>query len=110
MKDYVFVVEGYMDRLKFVQFGEDNVVAILGWKITSDQIRKLKEKGVKYVVSALDNDDCGKKGTLFLKQYFKVVRFAYLKGIKDAGEMDEKLFRKMLSKTKQRMLENGIEY
>ena len=29
-KDYVFVVEGYMDRLKFVQFGEDNVVAILG--------------------------------------------------------------------------------
>ena len=109
-KDYVFIVEGYMDRLKFVQFGEDNVVAILGWKITSDQIRKLKEKGVKYVVSALDNDDCGKKGTLFLKQHFKVVRFAYLKGIKDAGEMDEKLFRKMLKKTKQRMLENGIEY
>lgn len=109
-KNYVFVVEGYMDRLKFVQFGVDNVVAILGWKVTSDQIRKLKAEGIKYIISALDNDDCGKKGTLFLKQHFKVVRFAYLKGIKDAGEMDEKLFKKMLNKTKQRMLENGIEF
>lgn len=109
-KEYVFVVEGYMDRLKFVQFGVDNVVAILGWKMTSDQICKLKEKGIKCVVSALDNDDCGKKGTLFLRQHFKVVRFAYLKGIKDAGEMDRELFTKMLRKTKQRMLENNISY
>ena len=40
-KDYVFVVEGYMDRLKFVQFGEENVVAILGWKMSPQQIQKL---------------------------------------------------------------------
>ena len=88
-----------MDRLKFVQFGEDNVVAILGWKMSSDQIRKLKEKGVKTIISALDNDPCGRKGTAFLREHFNVVRFRYLKGIKDPGEMSEELFDKMYKKT-----------
>ena len=99
-----------MDRLKFAQFGIDNVVAILGWKITSDQICKLKAKGIEYVISALDNDECGRKGTLYLKQHFKVVRFAYLKGVKDAGEMNEEIFGKCLNKTKQRMFEYDIEF
>lgn len=98
-KDFVFAVEGYMDRLKFIQFGEDNVVAILGWKMSSDQIRKLKEKGVKTIISALDNDPCGRKGTAFLREHFNVVRFRYLKGIKDPGEMSEELFDKMYKKT-----------
>lgn len=109
-KHYVFVVEGYMDRLKFIQYGEDNVVAILGWKMSSDQIRKLKEKGVDTVISALDNDPCGKKGTAFLKQHFNVIRFRYLKGIKDPGEMSEELFDKMYEKTMSdfRRKNNGI--
>lgn len=109
-KKYVFIVEGYMDRLKFIQYGETNVVAILGWKMTAEQMQKLKKLGITTIVSALDNDDCGKKGTTYLKQFFKVIRFAYLKGVKDAGEMSEELFDKMLNKTKQRMLENDIEY
>lgn len=98
-KDYVFVVEGYMDRLKFIQFGETNVVAILGWKMTAQQIEKLKQAGVKRIISALDNDSCGKKGTKYLETIFKVTRFRYLKGIKDPGEMTQDLFDKMYKKT-----------
>lgn len=98
-KNYVFVVEGYMDRLKFVQFGEENVVAILGWKMSPQQIQKLKDKGITKVISALDNDDCGRKGTKFLQKHFNVTRFAYLKGIKDPGEMTQESFNKMLKRT-----------
>lgn len=98
-KDYVFVVEGYMDRLKFVQFGEENVVAILGWKMSPQQIQKLKDKGITKVISALDNDSCGKRGTEYLKKYFEVTRFAYLKGVKDPGEMTKESFDKMFRRT-----------
>lgn len=98
-KDYVFVVEGYMDRLKFIQFGEDNVVAILGWKMSPQQIQKLKDKGISKVISALDNDSCGKKGTEFLKKHFDVTRFTYIKGVKDPGEMTKDNFVKMLKRT-----------
>ena len=98
-KNYVFVVEGYMDWLKFIQFGEENVVAILGWKMSHEQIQKLKDKGVTKIISALDNDDCGKKGTEFLKKHFEVTRFTYLKGIKDPGEMTQESFDKMYKRT-----------
>lgn len=98
-KDYVFVVEGYMDQLKFVQYGEENVVAILGWKMSPQQIQKLKDKGVTKVISALDNDSCGRKGTEFLKKHFQVTRFAYLKGVKDPGDMSKEKFNKMLKRT-----------
>lgn len=94
------LVEGYIDRLKFIQFGVNKAVAILGWKITAQQIAKLKEKGIKYIISALDNDACGKKGTEYLQKYFKVIRFQYPKGVKDPGEMDYKIFKKALEKTK----------
>jgi DNA primase len=97
--NYVIVVEGYMDRLKFVQFGEDNVVAILGWKMSQQQIQKLKAAGIKNVISALDNDTCGKQGAEFLKQHFNVTRFAYLKGVKDPGDMTQELFNKMFRRT-----------
>lgn len=103
-KDYVIVVEGYMDRLKMLQnlnaLGiEEDVVAILGWKASNEHIQKLKEKGIKYIVSALDNDSCGLKGTEYLRTKFKVTRFCYLKGIKDPGEMSMKQFDKMYKKT-----------
>lgn len=98
-KDYVIVVEGYMDRLKFVQFGEENVVAILGWKMSDQQIQKLRDKGIKHVISALDNDDCGRKGTRYLQSKFNVTRWSYLKGIKDPGDMTEDTFQKMYKRT-----------
>lgn len=98
-EEYVFVVEGYMDRLKFIQFGVTNVVAILGWKMSAEQEKKLKDKGITRVISALDNDECGRKGTKYLQTIFRVTRFQYLKGIKDPGDMDEITFRKCYRRT-----------
>lgn len=104
--DYVFVVEGFMDRLKFLQFGYSNVVAVLGWKMSDEQIKKLKNKGIKKVISALDNDECGRKGTSYLKRFFEVERFCYLKGIKDPGEMTKENFTKMFNKTMNKLKES----
>lgn len=95
----VVVVEGYMDMLKMKMFGIKNVCAILGWKMSEDQIKKLKQEGVEIVISALDNDECGKKGTKYLSKFFKVIRWQYEKGCKDAGEMDRKSFRRMKKAT-----------
>ena len=63
------------------------------------QIQKLKKAGITKIISALDNDPCGKKGTEFLKQHFDVTRFAYLKGVKDPGDMNKEVFNKMFKKT-----------
>lgn len=100
-KNYVILVEGYMDRLKLIQLGVSNVVAILGWKITQEQIEKLKSKGVTTIISALDNDKKGREGTKYLEKYFKVIKFKYLKGIKDPGDMTKESFKKMWNKTKE---------
>lgn len=104
-KDYVFVVEGYMDRLKFIQhlhslgLNED-VVAILGWKMSKEQEDKLKQSGVKYIISALDNDECGVKGTKYLRTIFdNVTRFCYNKNVKDIGEMNLEQFSQSYNKT-----------
>lgn len=100
-KNWVMVVEGYMDMLKCVQNGMTNVVAILGWKASEEQINKLKREGIEIVVSALDNDGPGRKGTEYLRNFFKVVRFNYIKGIKDPGDMTQDQFDKMFNRTKQ---------
>jgi DNA primase len=107
----VVLVEGYMDWLKFRMFGVKHVAAILGWKATEQQITKLKKQGVEYIISALDNDRCGKDGTKYLKQFFKVVRFRFPEGIKDPGEMNQATFDKANAKTKRkykrRVLKDG---
>lgn len=98
--EVLYIVEGYMDMLKLKQFGVKDVVAILGWKISYEQIEKIKKQGnIKYIISALDNDKCGIKGTEYLRNHFKVIRFRYLKGIKDPGEMTKEQFVKMNNKT-----------
>lgn len=103
-KKYVYIVEGYMDRLKMLQHLDElgraeDVVAIFGWKITDEQVNKLRSCGVEYVISALDNDECGRKGTEYLKTIFNVVRFCYLKDVKDIGETTIVQFKKMYDKT-----------
>ena len=95
----IVLVEGYMDYLKMKQYGVKKVAAILGWKITEQQITKLKEQGVNVVISALDNDSCGHKGTEYLKKFFNVIPFQYPDGVKDPGEMGQKLFDKAKRKT-----------
>lgn len=91
----VFVCEGFMDYLSLKTRGHiKNVVAILGWHISDEQVQKLKDKGIDTIVSVLDNDKAGIKGTEYLKRFFNVVRFEYPKGVKDAGEMTEEQLRK----------------
>lgn len=99
----VCVVEGYMDRLRMLQNGARSVVAILGWKITQEQVQKLKAEGVRMIVSALDNDECGHKGTAFLRQHFQVVPWAYEAGVKDPGDMTPEMFARMNHATAQRI-------
>ena len=110
-KDYVIVVEGYMDRLKMLQnlseIGkQEDVVAILGWKISNEHIMKLRARGITHIISALDNDECGRKGTEHLKTKFGVTRFCYLKGIKDPGEMVVDQFSKMYEKTMNKLAQD----
>lgn len=110
-KDYVFVVEGYMDRLRMLQnlhrIGrQEDVVAILGWKISNEQAQKLRDSGVKHIISALDNDPCGRKGTEYLKKLFPVTRFCFLKNIKDPGEMETSAFERMYNKTIRRLAQD----
>lgn len=98
----VFICEGFMDYLSLRTRGHlKNVVAILGWHISDEQVQKLKDKGVTTVVSALDNDNAGNKGTEYLKQFFHVIRFAYPDGIKDAGEMSEQQLKTAIRRTKE---------
>ena len=97
--DYVVVVEGFMDRLKFLQFGVKNVVALFGWKMSENQKQKLFDCGIMNLVSALDNDECGRKGTECLRKDFNVTRMRYLKGIKDPGDMTQETFNRMWKRT-----------
>ena len=99
----VFICEGFMDYLSLRTRGHiKDVVAILGWHISDEQVEKLKQKGITTVVSALDNDDCGKKGPEYLKRFFKVVRFDYPDNVKDAGDMTEKQLKRAIRRTKEK--------
>lgn len=103
----VFICEGFMDYLSLRTRGHiKNVVAILGWHISDEQVQKLKDKGVTTVVSALDNDKAGNKGTEYLKKFFHVVRFEYSEGVKDAGEMSEQELRLAIRRTRHEYYNN----
>ena len=88
----LILVEGFLDRLKANELGLNNVVAILGWKVTGTQLSKFKKAGVKKILCALDNDEAGNKGYHYLKliektNNFSVERIHYPKGTKDFGEL-----------------------
>lgn len=100
-KTPLFIVEGFMDRLKLLHCGLENVVAIFGWKISDKQIEKLKSAGISHVISALDNDKCGRQGTDYLRKHFKVTRFQYLKRFKDPGDFDKQSCDIMVKRTMQ---------
>lgn len=81
--EVVVLCEGFLDKLKLNQFGLTHVACIFGWKITSKQIDKLKARGVKYIISALDLDGPGRKGTRHLENYFDVIPFQFPKYVTD---------------------------
>jgi len=87
----VFVTEGVIDYLKALQFGQNNLVCLMGWKASQVQIDKLKSVTDK-IVCALDNDDKGREGVEYLRKYFNLVEFPYSEGVKDIGEMSKKMF------------------
>lgn len=94
-----FIVEGYMDMLKVKSFGFNNVVAILGWKISLNQVQKLKDKNISKVVCCLDNDSAGRKGLKELCKHFNVLEFEYPVGVKDPGEMSYEDFKLCINKS-----------
>ena len=105
----VVVVEGYMDWLKLSYYGKlKHVVALFGWKATSQQIQKLKNAGVTTIISALDTDECGVEGTKYLSNFFNVIRFQFPEGVKDPGEMNKIQIKKSIQKTKE-ILKNREE-
>lgn len=105
-KGTIVVCEGYMDMLKLKMLGYNKVVALLGWHISNEQVEKLKSEGITHVISALDNDKCGNKGTEYLKEFFRVTRFQYIDGIKDPGDLDKETFRIIDRKTKEIVRKN----
>lgn len=96
----VVLCEGYMDMLKLKMLGYKKVAAIMGWHISDIQVEKLKGMGIETVISALDNDECGHKGTKYLEQYFHVVKFQYPYGMKDPGELTKKSFKEANKNTR----------
>lgn len=96
----VVLVEGYLDMVKMKQFGLKYVAAIFGWKITSQQIVMLKAAGVETIISALDMDEPGRKGTTVLKKHFDVVEFQFPEQAKDPGDLTYLQFKIAYDKTK----------
>lgn len=89
----VLIVEGYLDKLKANQLGIKYVAAILGWKLTQTQIKKLQKAGVKRILCGTDNDEAGRKGYRYMKRIakasgFQVKRIRFPKGVKDIGEIN----------------------
>ena len=74
--------------------GRKYVLAVLGCKISVEQLEKLKKAGVKTIICALDNDDAGNKGYKYLKRVcsinkLKLYRLRYPKSMKDMGDVSE---------------------
>lgn len=91
----VVLVEGFLDKLKANQIGIKYVVAVLGWKLTSEQLEKLKKAGVKTIICALDNDEKGNQGYKYLKRICSVNKLGlhhlrYPKSMKDMGDVSPK--------------------
>ena len=102
----VILVEGFLDMLKAKQYGIKYVAAVLGWKLTSEQFEKLKRCGVKTIICALDNDECGRRGYKYLKRictvnHISVKRIRYPKSMKDMGDLNRENSKLILKQIKQ---------
>lgn len=75
-KDFVIIVEGYMDLIACFQAGVENVLASLGTALTPDQVRLVK-RHTKNVIMLYDADKAGEMATmrgleLFLEEAVEV--------------------------------------
>lgn len=106
------VCEGYLDYLAFKTRGKvKNVVALLGWHASDEQLKKMHEKGIETVICALDNpkvDKSGLKGLNLLKKNFNVIEFPYPEGVKDAGDMTERQIKEAMKQVRRKLKQNEI--
>ena len=89
LSDSVIVVEGFMDAIRLVCSGIENVVALQGTAMTKEQIGLIKKLRCK-VLLCLDNDEAGIKATIvngeLLKQENIDVNVIKLSEAKDPDE------------------------
>lgn len=88
-KDYVIIVEGYLDLISVYQAGTKNVVASSGTALTPDQLRILKRYTNNLMIS-FDADSAGEKAAergidLALAEEFNI-KITELKDFKDPDE------------------------
>lgn len=105
----IILVEGFLDKIKANMLGIENAGAILGWKISSEQIEKLKQSGIENIICALDNDEAGNKGFSYLRLVgemhgFQIKRLRYPKGVNDMGDL------KKGTKEAERVLKQAIKF
>lgn len=94
-----FVCEGIFDLMALTQTGlQGYSVALMGCNPTREQIAKLKDKGIKRVISCLDNDEAGGRGTEELQRHFKVKRLVLPYGVKDIAELENNELKKTINK------------
>lgn len=88
-KDYLIMVEGYMDAISLHQRGIDNAIASLGTALTERQGRLLKRYKSKVIIG-YDSDGAGQAATMrgleILQNIGFDIRILQLEGAKDPDE------------------------
>ena len=88
-KDFIIMVEGYMDAVSLHQRGIDNAVASLGTALTEKQGRLLKRYKSKIIIG-YDADGAGQSATMrgleILQSIGYDIRILQLEGAKDPDE------------------------
>ncbi|MCI9366018.1 MAG: DNA primase [Clostridia bacterium] len=88
-KDFLIMVEGYMDAVSLHQRGIDNAVASLGTALTEKQGRLLKRYKSKIIIG-YDSDGAGQEATMrgleILQNIGYDIRILQLEGAKDPDE------------------------
>ena len=87
--DMAFVCEGIFDLIALTQAGYgDCSIALMGCTPTREQIVKLKKEGITKVISCLDADEAGERGTDELEKHFSVKRLVLPDGVNDVAELE----------------------
>lgn len=106
----VLVVEGILDAMMAYQNGYKNTCALLGWKCSKWQVRKLQKYASK-VICGTDNDEAGERGYRELCRVLdvQVIRFPFVPGYKDIGEMPKNVFRSIILSLRDKHASTDIE-
>ena len=95
----VIVVEGEMDAMKVQQYGYP-AVAILGARVSADQVEKLSK--YENVIIALDSDEAGRNGTKGLVRALRgkvnAISVIKVEGVKDPDECSLEQWKNFVSK------------